>query len=111
MLIAFRQLTLRTNAGTLHIPIRIFAPEQEEPGVCGCVYEVGWPEGDRKVTAYGFDSTQAILIAMQMVGSEIYTSDYHKSGRLFWRKPGNGYGFPVAPTLRDLLEGDDTKYL
>jgi len=24
--------------------------------------------------------------------------------------PGSGYGFPVATTMRDLLQGDDAKY-
>ena len=38
-------------------------------------------------------------------------SSYHDSGKLFVEKPGDGYGFPVAPTLRDLLQGDDLKYL
>lgn len=55
------------------------------------------------------DSAQALLLAMQMIGSEIYTSSYHRSGNLFLDAPGRGYGFPVAATLRDLLEGDDRK--
>jgi hypothetical protein len=38
---------------------------------------------------------------------EIYASDYHKSGSLQWFEPNQGYGFPVALTLRDLLIGDD----
>lgn len=46
-----------------------------------------------------------------MIGAEIYSSDYHKSGDLFWETPGKGYGFPVAPSLRDLLQGDDATYL
>ena len=48
---------------------------------------------------------------MQMIGAEIYTSKYHKAGELCWETPGKGYGFPVVPTLRDLLQGDDAKYL
>jgi hypothetical protein len=60
---------------------------------------------------FGFDSIQAIFLALQTIGAEIYTSSYHKSGQLFLDKPGNGYGFPVMPTIRDLLEGDDAKYL
>ncbi len=57
------------------------------------------------------NSVQALFIALQMIGSEIYTSEYHKSGRLFVDKPGEGYGFPVPVTLRDLLVGDDKKFL
>ena len=63
------------------------------------------------MVASGLDSTQAIVIALQMIGAEIYTSNYHKSGKLFWETPGKGYGFPIAPNLRDLLIGDDAKYL
>lgn len=27
-----------------------------------------------------------------------------------FREPGRGYGFPVVPSLRDLLIGNDRKY-
>ena len=111
MEIASRILTLRTGNSETKIPIRIFAPVSEKPGVCGCRYEVDWPGENHVVTAWGFDSIQALFIAMQMIGAEIYSSSYHKAGNLFWDKPGTGYGFPVAPTLRDLLQGDDGKYL
>jgi Domain of unknown function (DUF6968) len=109
--IASRELTLRNGSTEIKIPITIYAPECEGPGVWGCRCDVGWPEGNRSVTAWGFDSVQAISLALKMIGAEIYTSDYHKSGNLFWDAPGKGYGFPVAPTLRDLLQGDDAKYL
>jgi len=49
--------------------------------------------------------------ALGMIGAEIYASGSRRSGKLFWDKPGDGYGFPVAPTLRDPLQGDDAKYL
>lgn len=110
MLIAQRELSLRHGDGVRKIAIRIFAPFEERPDVCGCRYEIDWPEEDRAVTVWGFDAVQALFIAMQVIGAEIYASDYHKSGNLFWDTPGNGYGFPVVPTLRDLLEGDDKKY-
>jgi hypothetical protein len=50
---------------------------------------------------------QAVLLALQMIGAVLYTSDYHKSGKLFWEKPGRGYGFPVPSNLQDMLIGDD----
>lgn len=108
---ASRTLTLRNADGDIEIPINIFAPEFEKPGVCGCRYEIGWPDGKRSVTAFGFDSIQAILIALGMVGAEIYSSNYHKAGNLFWGEPRKGYGFPVLPDLRDLLIGDDAKFM
>ncbi|MES1155751.1 MAG: hypothetical protein ABUL48_04905 [Pseudorhodoplanes sp.] len=110
MMIASRVLTLRSGKEEIKIPIQIFAPQREKPGAWGCRYEVGWPEGKRSVTACGIDSIQAITIALGMIGAEIYTSNYHKSGNLFWDVPGKGYGFPVASSLRDLLIGDDAKY-
>ena len=52
---------------------------------------------------------QAVLLTMQKIGTEIYMSEYHKSGRLLWTAPGRGYGFPVPCNLRDLLIGDDAR--
>jgi len=52
---------------------------------------------------------QAVLLTMQKIGTEIYMSEYHKSGRLLWTAPGRGYGFPVPSNLRDLLIGDDAR--
>jgi len=111
MLIASRILKLRNAEGEKEISIRIFAPEQEKLGAWGCRYEIDWPEGCRTMTSRGFDAMQALVLALHAIGAEIYSSDYHKSGELFWETPGSGYGFPVVPTLRDLLQGDDAKYL
>ena len=69
--------------------------------------EIGWPDGVRRRFAGAGDSVQAILLAMQMIGTEIYTNPYHASGRLRWERDGGGYGFPVPKTIRDLLVGDD----
>ncbi len=60
--------------------------------------------------AWGIDSVQAILLAFQMIGADLYTSSYHKSGQLIFQEPGQGYGFPVPENLRDLLIGNDRKY-
>lgn len=62
------------------------------------------------MNAFGVDSVQAILLAFQMIGAEVYTSGHHKSGRLMFDEPGQGYGFPVADSLRHLLIGNDRKY-
>jgi hypothetical protein len=53
---------------------------------------------------------QALVIALKMIGADLYSSSYHKSGKLILDSPGRGYGFPVVTTMRDLLEGDDAKY-
>lgn len=111
MVIGSRVLTLQGEHDDIKVAIRISAPQLENTGAWGCQYEIDWPEGKHAVTIFGFDSAQALLLAMQTIGVEIYSSSYHKAGKLFLDKPGNGYGFPVVPTLRDLLEGDDEKYL
>jgi hypothetical protein len=110
-MIASRVLTLKDATEEFDIYIRIFAPECEKPGVWRCRYEIDWPDGNRVFAGYGVDSMQALVLTLHMIGAEIYSSDFHKSGHLFWDVPGNGYGFPVAPTLRNLLQGDDAKYL
>lgn len=109
MLIASRLLRLRSQKGDVDIPIRIFAPEEDQ-GAWKCRYEIDWPEGTRTSGAVGFDSVQAIVLTFQKIGSEIYGSGYHKSGDLMWEKPGNGYGFPVPHNARDWLEGDDAVF-
>jgi hypothetical protein len=111
MIIAERMLTLRDDNRDVKIPISIFAPVCNKPGAWFCRYDVGWPEGLRSFEGWGVDGIQALVATFAMIGAEIYSSSYHQTGRLFWDKPGNGYGFPVVPTLRGLLVGDDAKYL
>jgi hypothetical protein len=50
---------------------------------------------------------QALVIALQMIGTELYTSAYHREGRLIYPRLPGGFGFPVAGNVRDLLEGED----
>ncbi len=111
MMIASRMLTLVDGNNRVGIPIRIFAPYKSQNGSWFCRYEIDWPGEHNKMEIGGFDSTQALVLALQTIGAEIYSSNYHRSGKLYLDKPGEGYGFPVVPTLRDLLQGDDAKYL
>jgi hypothetical protein len=110
MIVASRTLQVRMPTGQKDMPIELFAPMKKKAGAWECRYDVGWPEGRRSYSAWGVDSVQALSLALGMIGAELYTSEYHKSGRLVWDKPGNGYGFPLPPTLRDLLAGDDASY-
>jgi hypothetical protein len=109
MIIATRILTLRTGGKDRRIEVRLFAPKQDRTAWL-CRYEIDWPEGTQVMEAGGADAMQALIIALHMIGSDIYTSDYHKSGSLFFWTPGEGYGFPVPANLRDLLIGNDLKY-
>lgn len=110
MLVAARLLKLRGSTAEIDIPIRIFSPEQHESGSWSCRYEIDWPHRKWKSTGWGADAVQAILLTFQKIGIEIYTSEYHKSGKLMWEAPGKGYGFPVPHNARDLLIGDDATF-
>jgi hypothetical protein len=109
--IATRTLTWRDGERDVPVEIRIYQPEKNTEGSWSCRYEVDWPEQPTSTDIFGADSMQALVHALQLIGAEIYTSNYHKSGRLFVEQPGSGYGFPVMSGLRDLLVGDDKKYL
>lgn len=111
MQIGSRELTLRDGGNAIKIPVRLFMPRLDAAGAWGCRYEIDWPDKMSAKEIFGFDSMQAIVLALQMIGFEIYTSEYHESGRLYWDKRGNGYGFPVMSEYRDLLQSDDAKYL
>lgn len=110
MLVATRTLYVRIGAGSEKgVEVRIFKPEPDG-SAWRCRYEIDWPKGTRKSFGQGVDAAQAIIIAMQKVGAELYTSSYHAEGKLRFEKPGSGYGFPVPKPMRDRLVGDDAKF-
>ena len=110
MIIATRHLVLRDKHRDIDIPIRIHAPEKAEVDWI-CRFEIGWPKGKVERWGSGVDAVQALLIAMQMIGAEVYASSQHQSGRLEWLEADRGYGFPVSDNIRDLLVGDDKRFL
>jgi hypothetical protein len=109
--IATRTLMWREGERDVPIEVRIYEPEKEGEGAWMCRFEIDWPKGMRSLKMGGFDAVQALVHALQAIGLQIYTSEYHESGNLRWDRPGNGYGFPVMSNVRDLLEGGDKKYL
>jgi hypothetical protein len=110
MIIATRDLVLRDPARAINIPVRIHAPENAK-GDWICRFDIGWPQGRVERWGTGVDAVQALLFAMQMIGAEVYASSEHKSGRLEWLEDGRGYGFPVPDNIRDLLVGDDKRFV
>jgi len=108
MLTMTRNLCL-TDEPTILIPVQVFTPVQEDTD-WSCSFSIGWP--DRKLERYvfGIDAIQSLELALRMIGTELYTSEYHKAGRLMWLKPGGGYGFPVPNIIRDTLIGEDRDY-
>jgi hypothetical protein len=103
------QRNLKTAAGgtNIDIPVKLYLPVQDQGGDFRCDYEIGWPAETRKYQAYGVDSIQSVLLALQMIAIELYTSDLHKSKQLMWLEPGDGYGFPLSKGERGLYEGAD----
>ena len=106
MVILSHALYLSNATNETVIAIKIHQPVWRET-VWSCRYEIDWPEGARVFEAIGFDALQALVLALQMIGAEIYSSEYHREGRLRAYDGDEGYGFPVAASLRDLLVGVD----
>lgn len=75
-----------------------------------CAYSIDWPDRPKEFFARGFDALQAAQLAMQMVGADLYASPFYKQNKLRWGKLGDGYGFPLTPSLRHLLIGEDKKF-
>src|SRR3954453_23264775 len=101
MLIATRELEYIAEDGrVLLVPVSLYAPEKNEKD-WGCRYTIGWPIGIESRATYGIDSAQALILTLQSIGTNLYFSDYHKSGRLKWGDPNDGYGFPVPKNARD----------
>lgn len=97
---------LMPDGSEFRIPIDIHLPVQEA-SCWTCQYDVGWPEGLRIFRSSGHDALQALVLALQMIGAEIYSSTYHAEGRLRAYDSELGYGFPVPSTLRHMLVGVD----
>jgi hypothetical protein len=96
MIIARRTLTLRQQGQNHPVEVTLAAPRFETGCWLYC-YEIHWPSGPRRFYGAGADSTQALVIAMQMVSAELYTSAPGKAGELFFETPGTGVGFPGPP--------------
>lgn len=109
MIIASRVLQFATHSGTKTVQIDLFRPEQND-GDWICHYTVHWPDKAWQSFGGGYDAIQALLSALQKIGFELYASEANKTGKLTW---GNweGFGFPVPQNARDLLKGDDAKFL
>ena len=110
MVIARRTLTILKDGVTHPVEVRVFAPVEDDR-CWGCRIQIDWPDGVRDSTADCHDSVQALLLALDLVGLHLYTSDYHHDGQL---QPLDaswvGYGFPVPYNLRDALIGEDAEY-
>ncbi len=69
-----------------------------------CPYEIRGLGNDKIRYAGGIDGVQALLLALQMVGAELYTSEEGKAGTLIWAG-GHDLGFPVSDPISDMIPG------
>jgi hypothetical protein len=67
-----------------------------------CPYQiVGMGDGQVRY-AGGIDAVQALQLALQMIGVDLYTSQDARSGRLSWHAGSPGeLGFPVPDSMRN----------
>lgn len=106
MLILKHTIDLMMDGGLNKVEVRLFKPERSQKSWT-CKYEIFLPEGRHAMVAHGVAAVQALSIALQMIGAELYTSDYHRNNQLRYSSKEGGYGFPVPRNLRDMLVGED----
>lgn len=109
-LLAMIRVLRLTDEPATFIPARVFTPVQEDTD-WSCAFSIGWPDRTLERKIFGIDAIQSLDLALRMIGTELYASEYHKAGRLMWLKPGAGYGFPVPNIIRDTLVGEDRDFL
>lgn len=106
MLIMTHILHLNGPSDNVPIEIRLYQPHLTD-GSWTCSFEIDWPESRMVRYGVGEDALQALVITLQMIGAQIYTSPYHEDGSLRAYDKEDGYGFPGPNNLRDLLIGVD----
>jgi hypothetical protein len=100
--IASRDLTLDGNR---KVTVLIGKPQQLADIDWYCPYQkVGIGSG-KVMRAEGVDTVQALILALWMVGAELYCSDEYRAGRLTWDCGAvkGDLGFPVPPNIQDIL--------
>ena len=67
-----------------------------------CPYQIVGMGGGQVRYAGGIDAVQALQLAIQMIGADLYSSQDARSGKLSWHagSPGD-LGFPVPNSMRD----------
>lgn len=105
MIIAKRELQVERAGAAVPLIIELHQPIQKGRA-WKCDFVIHWPAKPHRGHAMGVDGVQALFLAMQMVGTLLYASQYHAAGQLKW-SDGGGYGFPLRASARDLASGTD----
>ncbi len=68
-----------------------------------CPYQILGLQDERVRYAAGIDSIQAIMLALERIGIDLYTSEEYKDGRLKSQSHKKGdLGFPLPDGLSDI---------
>ena len=106
--IATRELTLDQTG---KVTVAVGKPQPCPDGVDWyCPYEkLGIGSGHVKY-AVGVDPVQALVLALAMLGAELYCSPEYEAGRLSWDcgAAKGDLGLPVTPNIRDVLPGNNS---
>jgi hypothetical protein len=105
MVIAERSFQVSGSEVT-EVSVRIFSPERHEQN-WSCQYEIDWPDKIVVRKIYGLDSAQALVLAIYMIGTDLYSSSYHEQGRLTLDGKKGAFGFPVPRLIRENTRGYD----
>jgi hypothetical protein len=103
-IIARRELSL---SGGGHVLIEIGIPFEvkfEHPEYW-CPYRITGIGSGRVRRTVGIDAVQALMLALQIIGSDLYACEEYKTGRLRWvtNDWSRSLGLPVFESCRDLL--------
>src|SRR3569623_258264 len=101
MIIETRILRLVGEDGKVEVKVSLHAPVEDDR-CWRCDYEIGWPRSTRRFHAYGDDATQALILGLQMVAIDLYTTEYHRAGLLIWHEEEAGYGYSLFALIRDM---------
>jgi hypothetical protein len=105
-IIATRELSL-TGGGRVLIEIGQQLQAEGDPLEYRCPYRITGLGRGRIRMISGVDAVQALLLALQTIGTDLYTSSEYEAGTLVWPDDrSRNLGFPVAEALRDLLPPD-----
>ena len=84
------------------VEVLIWAPQEKAGDEYHCVFKITGLDSDRPRYVIGGDGVQALMLAFERIGVDLYSSDEAKAGSLRWNGESD-LGFPVPKGLEDLL--------